>query len=93
MKNSYEFQKKEVRESFKKTELGSKLNKKLYISICVCIISLIVLILDLYIIKNDIILIFIPTIFAVSLVIMCYYDGKRDGAITQFSIDKDKKNT
>ena len=93
MKNSYEFQKKEVREKFKKTELGSKLNKKLYISICICIVSLIVLILNLYIIKNDIILIFIPTIFAVSLVIMCYYDGKRDGAITQFSIDKDKKNT
>ena len=88
MKNSYEFQKKEIRDNFKKTELGKKLNKKLYISIYVCLVSLIILILNLYIIKNDIILIFIPTIFAVSLVIMCYFDRKRDGAITQFSIDK-----
>ena len=93
MKNSYEFQNKEVRKNFKNTDLGKNLNKKLYTSLCICITSLILLILNYYVLHIDIIMIFFPTIFAVSLILMCYYDGKRDGAITQFSMNKSKKNT
>ena len=91
----YEFTKKEVREKFKKTELGRKYN--LYL-ICSGIISLI-LFISLFIIDimfgGDInnftsvqwgIFAFNSMALVISLLFTCYLDGKRDGAISQYSL-------
>lgn len=90
----YEFSKKEIRSKFKETEYGKKTNKWLYMSLggvgAVVFSSLVIaLMIFLKVIKIDeelftaLIGIFNYFLF-ISLIIACYFDGKRDGAIEQF---------
>ena len=86
----YEFTKKEIRNDFKKTEYGKKVNIYLYTSL-ISFIGLVLMTLAFLISyiqsKNSVFLIFV-LLFGVfssfALLIMCYFDGKRDGAIEQF---------
>lgn len=98
----YEFSSKEVRTKFKKTEYGKKLNKMLLISVIISGVlffgSCIVFFLmgsgaELLSTKEDMLLNILFGVTAISVVITCYFDGKRDGAIEQYklSIKKTKK--
>lgn len=89
----YEFSNKQIRSKFKKTEYGKKTNKMLYISIAISLVLLIVSCIAFFIMKagdelltttEDILLNILFSITAMSIVISCYLDGKRDGAIEQF---------
>ena len=98
----YEFSSKEARTKFKKTEYGKKLNKILLILVVVSVVLFFVSCLSFFLIgagdkllstKEDIILNILFGITAISVVITCYFDGKRDGAIEQYklSVKKIKK--
>ena len=97
----YEFSDKEIRRQFKQTEYGKKVNKWLYMSLfsigVAAIISVIVAIIIAFnfskIDKEFIILIigFLSVTFWIALIIACYFDGKRDGAIEQFKLGQKKK--
>lgn len=89
----YEFSEKEVRSKFKKTEYGKKTNKMLYLSLAVSIVlfitSCVIYIVmgagkELLTTKEDMWLNILFGITAISVIISCYFDGKRDGAIEQF---------
>ena len=86
----YEFSSKEIKKEFKKTEYGKKTNKWLYTSIFIVVFLLVIgivfgLLLNLGYLKiNEAILTLMETLFFISLITMCYFDGKRDGAIEQF---------
>ena len=89
----YEFTKKEVRNKFKATGEGKKINKKLYIG---AIVTLVLFIIDLFIVLFGVKLMDLDIntsqkvidiswfILFISVVFTCYLDGKRDGAIEQF---------
>ena len=96
----YEFSKKEIRSKFKKTEYGKKVNKTLYISIVISVvlflISVIIFIMmgagnKLLTTKQDMWLNILFGITAISVIISCYFDGKRDGAIEQFKCENKKQ--
>ncbi len=89
----YEFLDKEIRAKFRKTEYGKKTNKMLYISIAISLILFIVSCVAFIIMGagkeiltsvEDAWLNIIFGITAISIIISCYFDGKRDGAIEQF---------
>lgn len=88
----YEFTKKEIREQFKKTEYGKKTTRMLYMSIIVTAMLFTASILFNILLDkttmNSIILIILNTLTSVAFIISCYFDGKRDGAIEQFKINK-----
>lgn len=93
----YEFSEKEIRSKFKKTEYGKKTNKMLYISIVISLVLFIVSCVLFVIIGagkeilttvEDAWLNIIFGITAISVIISCYFDGKRDGAIEQFKKSK-----
>lgn len=95
----YEFSDKEVRAKFKKTEYGKKTNKMLYISIVISLILFIVSCVVFIIMGagkeiltnvEDAWLNIIFGITAISIIISCYFDGKRDGAVEQFKIGNKK---
>lgn len=82
----YEFSKKELREKFKETEYGKKVNTWLYISFIIAIPFFL-----LFILSNFDVVTFskntkemIDSAFLIFAIIACYFDGKRDGAIEQF---------
>ena len=81
----YEFTDKKIREKFKKTKYGKQVNKYLYISLgCLLIVILAIIICAILKtpIKDIAALLSLPLF--ISIVFMCYFDGKRDGAIEQF---------
>lgn len=89
----YEFSDKEVRAKFKKTEYGKKTNKMLYISIAVAGVLFVASFVAFFIVGAgnetlsttvDMWLNILFGITAISVIITCYFDGKRDGAIEQF---------
>ena len=91
----YEFSKKEVRQKFKKTEYGQKTNTWLMLSSFAAIISLITCICLTVLASgenvelsftSEMLLVVLKTITFICLITMCYFDGKRDGAIEQFKI-------
>ena len=86
----YEFTDKETRKKFKETEYGKKTNKLLYISAPFGIIALIfyILITTKVIELGDSMLSFAFGLIFIAVIIMCYFDGKRDGAIEQFKRKK-----
>ena len=89
----YEFSKREVREKFKKTEYGKKTNEWLILSGIIATVSVIVCICVSVLasgenvnlsFSSEILLITLKSITFISIITMCYFDGKRDGAIEQF---------
>lgn len=89
----YEFSDKEVRSKFRKTEYGKKINKLLYISLGVSLVLFIASCAiyflmgagnELLTTTQDMWLNILFGITAMAVIIACYFDGKRDGAIEQF---------
>ena len=90
----YEFSSKEIRKKFKETEYGKKTNRWFYISLGLVIATFFMgfvfaLLLAFKLINADseILVPFtsiLSGIFCIFVVISCYFDGKRDGAIEQF---------
>lgn len=89
----YEFTDKEIRKKFKKTQYGKKTNKLLYISLSIALVATVVcgLIIGFKTGFNvdlkessEILLIALKALTFVTIIIACYFDGKRDGAIEQF---------
>ena len=90
----YEFSSKEIRSKFKQTEYGKKTNKLLYTFLTITL-SILVLsfvfgflcgaeVINLSEETFDLVLTIADGIFYVVLLLTCYFDGKRDGAIEQF---------
>ena len=89
----YEFNKKETRKKFKQTKYGKDTNRWLYIALFVTIIYVTVCVtlcilcsrlsIELNCINQNL-LILLKALTVVSVMCMCYFDGKRDGAIEQF---------
>ena len=95
----YEFSKKEIRTKFRKTEYGKKVNKMLYISLGIAlvlfIISCIVFLLvgagnEILTTTQDMWLNVLFGLTSIAVIITCYLDGKRDGAIEQFRRENKK---
>ena len=96
----YEFSEKEIRTKFKKTKYGKKANKLLYTSIIITVVLLLISCI-LFIVmgygekilttKQDLILNILFGITAISVILTCYFDGKRDGAIEQYKISIKKE--
>lgn len=83
---TYEFSKKEVRSKFKETEYGKKVNTWLYISEAIALPFFL-----LFILSNCGVIScsqntseMINYAFLLFAMVVCYFDGKRDGAIEQF---------
>ena len=96
----YEFSDKEIRAKFKKTEYGKKTNKMLYISLAVSLVLFIASCVAFFLMgagkellttTQDMWLNILFGITAIAVIIACYFDGKRDGAIEQFK--KENKKT
>lgn len=102
----YEFTKKEIRKNFKETAYGKKTNRYLYVSLIIflCLILIIPFIvgficgmqgytadsLEELVGKNSSVIMLYETIVFISLSLVLYFDGKRDGAIEQFKRGLDK---
>lgn len=93
----YEFSNKEIKEKFKKTQYGKKTNKMLIVSIIASSLLFLFSVISYFVIAHDKILltaaedIFLNILFGitcVSIIITCYFDGKRDGAIEQYKTTK-----
>lgn len=92
----YEFTNKEIRAKFKETKLGKKYNYYLMLSLaatCIFLITFVVMQclygtknLDKLSDKAWILISISSTLFFISVITTCYFDGKRDGAIEQFKI-------
>ena len=90
----YEFSSKEVRSKFKETEYGKKTNKLLYTFLTITLSYLVLSFVFGFLCGAEIInisektvesiLTVVDGLFYVFLIITCYFDGKRDGAIEQF---------
>lgn len=95
----FEFSNKEVRSKFNKTEYGKKTNKMLYISIAVTVILFVASCIAFFVAgagnellttTQDLLLNILFLITGIAVIITCYFDGKRDGAIEQFKRDNKK---
>ena len=95
----YEFSQKELRAKFRKTEYGRKTNKMLYISLGIAAVLFVVSCVVFFLVGagNDILTttedMWLNVLFgltAIAVIIACYFDGKRDGAIEQFKRSKKK---
>lgn len=84
----YEFSKKEVRKKFVETEYGKKVNTWLYISGVIAVFFLVFSILSRIVSFSETIIEIIDIGFFISAVFVCYFDGKRDGAMEQFKRGK-----
>ena len=93
----YEFSNKEIKEKFKKTQYGKKTNKMLIVSIIASSLLFLFSVISYFVIAHDKILltaaedIFLNILFGitcVSIIITCYFDGKRHGAIEQYKTTK-----
>jgi len=88
----YEFTDKEIRSKFKRTKYGKKTNKMLYTSLVITLILALpyalITILNINIDEN--LISSLSYLLIVALCVVCYFDGKRDGAIEQFK--KNNKN-
>ena len=96
----YEFNKKEIKEAFKKTDLGKKYNLYVIVSAVVMGIFFVALYtVYLFYLGSDDNLTktqyFLATLlffmFFISAITACYFDGKRDGAFKQFKLTYKKK--
>lgn len=95
----YEFTKKEIRDKFKRTKYGKKVNKMFTISIIIALIFCFIwgfangfiegAELELTKVQESL-LNGLTILTLIALTTGCYFDGKRDGAIEQFkrSINK-----
>ena len=92
----YEFSTKETRKDFRSTDLGKQLNIQVYISNVIAALSVIITVFMYFnaasahdnkffaTLENNT-GVFVMMIISFLLIISaCYFDGKRDGAITQF---------
>lgn len=93
----YEFSSKDIKEKFKKTEYGKKTNKMLVISIIISVLLFLSSVIAYFVISYDKVLLTVTEdmvlnilfgITCISIIITCYFDGKRDGAIGQYKIKK-----
>lgn len=89
----YEFTKKEIRNKFKKTKYGKKVNKMFIVSFVIALIfcsvwGFIIGYIDgaeLELTKlQENLLNYLDILTILAVIIVCYFDGKRDGAIEQF---------
>lgn len=89
----FEFSNKEIRSKFNKTEYGKKINKMLYISLGVAAVLFVASCVVFFImgagneiltIKQDLLLNILFGVTSIAVIIACYFDGKRDGAIEQY---------
>lgn len=104
----YENTKKEVKEAFKKTSYGKKVNKYLLIGAILFLVSFIISFILSFSINNSFsidvfdnntisfnlnwICYLFYVITIIFVLILVYLDGKRDGAIKQFEENYNKKN-
>lgn len=96
----YEFNKKELREAFKKTELGKKYNMYVIAS-CIAMGIFFVAVYIVYVFNltnnkdltntQSILTTVLFFFFFISAITACYFDGKRDGAFKQFKLTYKKK--
>ncbi len=96
----YEFGNKEDKKRFLKTKYGKKVNKMFRIAVIVSIVNILLVIVAYVVsLKNmidtssseyNLLFNIALCIGSVSIVIACYFDGKRDGAFEQFKL-LDKK--
>jgi len=96
----YEFNKKELREAFKQTELGKKYNMYVIIS-CIVMGIFFVAVYTVYVFNlgsnkdltntQSILTTLLFFMFFISAITACYFDGKRDGAFKQFKLTYKKK--
>ena len=86
----YEFTDKETRKRFKETEYGKKTNKMFYAALPFGMIALVfyILIITNIIKIDEMTLRMVIGLIYIAIIIMCYFDGKRDGAIEQFKRKK-----
>ena len=97
----YEFNSKETREKFKNTELGKKYNNYLLISGIVSVCAFILMLIgeitiggkELAEVSQAQCTFVVGTLFlfVLSGMLTCYFDGKRDGAITEFALREKPK--
>ena len=82
----FEFSNKDVKSEFNKTEYGKKTSKMLYMSVISSIILIIISLVSFFVIRNgiNVIKILLLGCTCISIIISCYFDGKRDGAIELF---------
>lgn len=90
---------KEIREKFKKTDYGKKVNKMLFISFIVAAVLFLTSCIVFFSVgagnrilstTTDFLLNILFGITVVAVILTCYFDGKRDGAIEQFKRIKKK---
>ena len=90
----YELSNKEIRAEFKKTEYGKKTNKWLYLSVSIAIVFVVLEVVLFFLCESSTITMstylerLVHTLFFISIITACYFDGKRDGAIEQFKKGK-----
>lgn len=88
------FTNKKVIKEFKSTEYGKKLNKQMNICAIITLILLAITLVIMVLSKNNVISSFFELVSELILVvfwiIIIYFDGKKDGALKQFEIDKNK---
>ena len=82
---AYEFTDKEIRKEFRRTEVGKKTNLMLYVFIICTAVAIIITAIAIFKEKefNTTVVLFSGMV-AAFLMGMCYFDGKRDGAIAMF---------
>ena len=90
---------KETREKFKKTQYGKKITKMLIISTIVSFVLFFISCIVFFSVgagnrilttTTDFLLNILFGLTAISIVLTCYFDGKRDGALEQFKRIKKK---
>lgn len=95
----FEFSNKEIKSKFNKTEYGKKTNKMLYISLMVSGVLFLVSCIMFFVmgagnkmltITQDSWLNILFGVTTISVIMTCYFDGKRDGAIEQFKRENKK---
>lgn len=85
----YEFTKKETRNKFNRTKLGKQINKFFYSTLILFIISVVCMIfIHIKFVDNDDLRILSQIITFIFLTLLVYLDGKRDGAISQYKLQK-----
>jgi amino acid transporter len=90
---------KETREKFKKTEYGKKVTKMLFISSIVAVILFVISCIAFFSVgagnrilstTTDFLLNILFMITSIAIVLTCYFNGKKDGALGQFQKIKKK---
>lgn len=88
------FTDKKIIAEFKSTEYGKKLYKQMNICIVIALVFLAITTAIVIMSKNDVISSFFELVSELILgifwVVVVYFDGKKDGALKQFEIDKNK---